>query len=99
MQKIAAVLTTLGLSRDDKALMWTWMVAAATGVLSGAINLTELGNYLGVHLTPTELHWVIAICWIISGAALKLGTSPLFDKASTKAIVDQIKVVTTKEEK
>ncbi len=86
MHKLTDFLTIHGLTRDDLKLFWAQVVSGAGLVVSGALNIPQIGTYLGLHISDTTLHWITAMCAIILWSAGKLSTSPLFGKPPTPPV-------------
>ncbi len=89
LHKFGAWLTSLGVSREDLKLYWAQVVGVATMIVTGALNLTSLGDYVGIHLSPTWLHRIMVLCGGIVWLAARMSTSPLFNKAATEEIAQQ----------
>jgi hypothetical protein len=87
LERLGLVLTRLGLSRDDAKWFWLQLVGVATLVTTGALDLTNLGNYVGMHLSAVWLHRVFALCSLIVWLAARFSTSPLYNQTDTAAIV------------
>lgn len=71
------LLMSLGLTRDSGVWFWGRVVAIAALVSSGAIDLPWIGDYLGVHISETAIHWITAICVVVLWFSGKFDASPL----------------------
>lgn len=95
MTQLRAWLIHLGLSRDDAKWFWLQLVGVATLITTGALDLTSLGNAVGMHLSAVWLHRVFALCSAIVWVSARLSTSPLYDAPTTAAIVKADQQVVT----
>lgn len=77
MTLITDLFTRLGISRDDAKWLWAQVVTLAGAITAGVIDLSSLGTYLGVTLSPAHLHQIIAVCMAIGWFAGAMRTSPL----------------------
>ena len=73
-------------SCEDAKLFWIQVVGVATMITTGALNLTALGDTVGIHLSAPWLHRVQVACAAIVWLSARLSTSPLFNKPTTVAI-------------
>lgn len=80
LNKLAAFLTRYGVTRDDQKLFWSQLVALAGLIVSGTLDVTSLGHYLGIAVSLTLLHRILAGCTAILWLSGRLSTSPLFGK-------------------
>lgn len=80
LNKLAAFLTRHGVTRDDEKLWWSQIVALAGLIVSGTLDVTSLGHYLGIAVSLTLLHRILAGCTAILWLSGRLSTSPLFGK-------------------
>ena len=76
LRRFGAWLTSLGISRDDVLLVWTQWISVATMILSGALNLTTIGEPLGIHISPPVMHWIMVGCTASLWFGAKMATSP-----------------------
>lgn len=51
----------MGWSRDDWKFWWAQIVSLCALVVSGVFDITYWGNYLSIPISPTVLHWVMAV--------------------------------------
>lgn len=51
----------LGWSRDDWKFWWAQIVSLCALVVSGVFDITYWGNYLSIPISPTLLHWIMAV--------------------------------------
>jgi hypothetical protein len=84
---IAYWLTRLGVSRDDWKFFWLQLVGVCTLITTGALDLTSLGDYVGMHLSAVWFHRVFALCSVVVWVSARLSTSPLYNAPTTAAIV------------
>jgi hypothetical protein len=87
LHKLAAYLTSLGISREDIGLVWTQWISIATMIVSGALNLTTIGEPLGIHISPPFMHWIMVICTASLWFGAKMAASPLASAGVTAHIV------------
>jgi hypothetical protein len=87
LTKFGAYLTAHGISRDDMKLVWTQYLSLATMIVSGALNLTSVGDYLGLHMSPPVMHWIMVICTASLWFGAKMAASPLASAGVTAHIV------------
>jgi len=68
MNWLVRCLTRLGFTRDMFTWLWLRIVSAATLVTANVIDVNYWGSYLGLNVTPKEVHWITviatAILWI-----------------------------------
>jgi hypothetical protein len=88
LTRFGAWLTSLGISREDMSLVWTQWISVATMIVTGALNLTTVGEPLGIHISPPVMHWIMVICTASLWFGAKMAASPLFNKDHTAAIVE-----------
>ena len=50
-----------GWSRDDYKFIWAQIVSICALVVSGLFDITYWGNYLSIPISPTLLHWIMAV--------------------------------------
>lgn len=75
--KLSNLLISYGLTRDSALWFWSRVAALAAIVASGAVDVTGLGNWLGIHMSETASHWVTASSVIVLWFSGKYDKSPL----------------------
>jgi hypothetical protein len=67
----------LGFTRDDVSWVVAKVLALATLIASGALDLVYWANYLGVPLTLVGLHWIQVIAAVILWVSASNSSSKL----------------------
>jgi hypothetical protein len=65
------------LTRDDLKWPIAQILAGASMVTSGVLNVPALGAYLGITVSTVAFHWVFAVATVILYIASSMRTSPL----------------------
>lgn len=70
-------LMSLGLTRDSGVWLWARIVAVAAIVAAGGVDIVNVGDWLGFHVTDVWAHRVTAICVAVLWISGKYDSSPL----------------------
>jgi hypothetical protein len=92
MGKLATLFVSLGWSRDDAKWLWVQMGSVAALIASGVFNVEYWATYLGITLTPIELHWIQALAVLTLWVSGKMDSSHL-PSAETAATMTALKKV------
>lgn len=74
------IFTKLGFTpptRDDWKFVWFQVVGVATLITANTADLPSWFAYLGLTVTPVEIHWVSVVATIILYLGGRYGASPL----------------------
>ncbi len=77
MNWLTNLITDVGLTRDSAVWFWSRVSALCAIVASGAVDLMGLGNWLGIHLSETQVHWIVAVAVGVLWLAGRYDASPL----------------------
>ena len=71
------LLISWGISRDDKLWLWTKLLAIATLITSGVVDVGYWAGYVGLHPSVTTVHWVQVIAIVLLYLSGQYSTSSL----------------------
>ena len=94
MDKLSGLFVSLGWSRDDWKWLYLQVGSVAALIASGVFNVEYWATYLGLTLTPIELHWIQALAVLILWVSGKMDSSKL-PSAETAAVMTAIKKETS----
>jgi hypothetical protein len=86
MKTLALLFASWGWTRDDWKWAWLQVGSVAALIASGVFNVEYWATYLGLTLTPIELHWIQALAVLVLWISGKMDSSHLAGAPSTPAV-------------
>ncbi len=74
-----------GWSRDDLKWGIAQIVSLCGLVTTGVFDVSRWAAYLGIPLSDTGKHWIMALCGLVLLIAGKFNSSPLYSKGAMES--------------